>query len=238
MRDPGAIFDRAGTVRRPPARRLLNEGWSYVAYRPAPPDPAGLPHGNGLVVLVVPAFLTNDSFTTPLRAFLRRCGFQPFGWQLGVNWGPTPQLLAGLRRRLTALCRAQAGPIGVIGLSLGGLLARDLAHDRPEAIRHVVTLASPSRLPTASTAELLVRACMHRYSPDIQVARLAQPLPVPTTTIYTRDDGIVASESCRGSGVNEVVLEVGGSHTTIGRNPEVLRPIVERLAASAIVRGP
>jgi hypothetical protein len=234
MHDPGAIFDRTGTIQRPPVQRLLHEGWSYVAYRPAPPDPAELPDGKNLVVLLVPAFLTNDSFTAPLRAYLRRCGFRPFGWQLGVNWGPTPQLLAGLRQRLTTLCREQGGPIGVIGLSLGGLLARDLAHDRPGDIRHIVTLASPSRLPTASSAELLVRVCMHRYSPDLQLARLAQPLPVPTTTIYTRDDGIVASESCRGSGANEVVLEVGGSHTTIGRNPEALRLIVQRLAGSAI----
>ena len=235
MRDPRALFDRTGTVRRPPVARLLHEAWSFVAYRPAAPDAAELPHGHGLIVLVVPAFLTDDPFTLPLRDFLRRCGFRPFGWQLGVNWGPTPHLLAGLRRRLTRLCGEQRGPIGVIGLSLGGLLARDLAHDRADDIRHVVTLASPCRLPTASSAELLVRACMHRYSPDLQLARLAQPLPVPATTIYTRDDGIVSSESCRGSGANEVVLEVGGSHTTIGRNPEALRLMVQRLAASAIV---
>ena len=230
MHDPAAVFDRTGTIQRPPAQRLLHEGWSYVAYRPAPPDPAELPDGNNLVVLLVPAFLTNDSFTAPLRAYLRRCGFRPSGWQLGVNWGPTPRLLAGLRVRLDELCREQGGPVAVIGLSLGGLLARDLAHDRPGDVRHVVTLASPFRLPTASPAEPLVRACMHRYSPEFRLSRLAQPLPVPSTTIYTRDDGIVAWQSCRSDDDHGVVLEVSGSHTTIGRNREARRLIVERLA--------
>jgi pimeloyl-ACP methyl ester carboxylesterase len=228
--DIGAIFDRAGAVRRPPYHRLFNEVWSQLAYHPMRPDPAELPHGRGRIVLVIPAFLTNDWFTAPLRGFIASCGFRPFGWGLGVNWGPTPRLLAGLRERLHGLRREQGGPIAVVGVSLGGLLARDLAHDFPLDVRHVITLAGPSRLPTASTIEVLVRPCIRWYSPAAQLTRVATPLRVPSTSIYTRTDGIVAWESCRIDESNGEVFEVAGSHMTIGRNPEALRIVVQRLA--------
>lgn len=228
--DIGTIFDRTGAVRRPPYRRLFNEVWSQVAYHPVRPDPGELPHGRGRIVLVIPAFLTNDWFTASLRGFVASCGFRPFGWGLGVNWGPTPRLLAGLRERLHLLRREQGGPISVVGLSLGGLLARDLAHDFPQDIRHVITLVGPSRLPTASTIELLVRPFVRWYSPAVQPSRVAAPLQVPSTSIYTLTDGIVAWESCRIDESNGKVFEVAGSHVTIGRNPEALRIVVQRLA--------
>lgn len=228
--DIGTIFDRTGAVRRPPYRRLINEIWSQVAYHPIRPDPDELPHGRGRSVLVIPAFLTNDWFTAPLRDFIARCGFRPFGWGLGVNWGPTPHLLTGLRERLHRLRHEQGGPVAVVGISLGGLLARDLAHDFPQHIHHVITLAGPSRLPTASTIELLVRPFVRWYSPAVQPSRVAAPLQVPSTSVYTQADGIVAWESCRIDESNGAVFEVACSHMTIGRSPEALRIVVRRLA--------
>jgi hypothetical protein len=228
--DIGTIFDRTGAVPRPPYWRLASELWSQIAYHPERPDPRELPRGRGRIVLVVPAFLTNDWFTTPLRGFLAQCGFRPFGWGLGVNWGPTPRLLAGLRQRLHDLRREQGGPIAVVGLSLGGLLARDLAHDFPRDVRHVITLAGPSRLPTASTIEVLVRPFVRWYSPAVQPSRVAAPLQIPSTSVYTRSDGVVAWESCRIDESNGAVFEVACSHVTIGRNPEALSIVVRRLA--------
>src|SRR5579885_2161851 len=146
-------FDRSGRLVRPTYRRLAAEAWSQVSYNPSPPDHRRLPRGNGHVVLVIPAFLTSDAITGPLRRFLQRCGYRAFGWQLGVNWGPTPRILELLRRRLDECCDLEGGPVSVIGLSLGGLLARDLAHDRPQDIDHLVTIVSPYRLPTASHLE-------------------------------------------------------------------------------------
>lgn len=228
MLNAADIFD-ADPARRPGYRRLAPELWSLFTYRPAAPPPESLPNGRGLPVLVVPAFLTGDGFTGRLRAFLTRCGFRAFGWGLGVNWGPTPRLLDGLDRRLADI-RQDYGPVALVGISLGGVLARNLAYERPDDICHVVTVASPFRLPTASNLAPLIRLCALRYSPAIHPARLRFPLPVPATAFYTRSDGIVAWDSCYDANSDDVSVEMQGAHLTLCSNPETLRVLVQRLA--------
>ena len=127
---------------------LWREAWSLVTHFPEP-SRAGI-DGGGHVVLVIPAFLASDRLTRPVHRFLARCGYRPFGWGLGINWGPTPRLLAGLRARLAALAALEGGKVSIVGVSLGGLLARDLAHDRPHQIRQVITLGAACRLPAAT----------------------------------------------------------------------------------------
>ena len=229
MLDLNALLD-AAPARRPPRRLLLAEAWSLAAYRPPPPAAATLARGTGQRVLVVPAFMTGDVFMRGLRAFLDRCGFRAFGWGLGVNWGPTPRILAGLERRLDGL--AADGPVAVVGVSLGGVLARNLAYDRPGGISHVVTVASPFRLPAATTIGSLVRLCAPRYSADVDLARLHQPLPVPSTMIVTRGDGIVDPGSCWTDGAGGHVVHVDGPHLAICRNPDVLRAVAAALAGT------
>jgi pimeloyl-ACP methyl ester carboxylesterase len=231
MHNLDGIFDRSGAVPRPPYAALWREEWSLLTYRPPAPDPAAMPAGRGHVVLVMPAFLTTDGVTRSLRRFLERCGYRAFGWELGVNWGPTPYLLEGLRRRLRQLRALEGGPISLVGVSLGGLLARDLAYDCAADIRRVVTLVSPFHLPTASTIELLIRIAARFYAPDFDFRRLSSPLPVPSTAVFTRDDGIVAWQSCFSDAAGDSV-EVAGPHITICRNPEALRVTAERLARS------
>ena len=225
MLNPASLVDPA-PMRRPPHRLLAAEAWSVVAYRPATPQPSALPRAKGQAVLVIPAFFSGDALTRPLRAMLEQCGLRAFGWGLGVNWGPTPRILDGLARRLDAL--ATDGPVAVVGISLGGVLARDLAHDRPGSVSHVVTVASPFRLPATTSIGPLIRLCARRYSRDVDMARLRQPPPVPSTRICTRDDGIVDPASCWDDGGN--VVHVGGPHLTICRNPDVLCAIVTALA--------
>ena len=223
-------FDRSGRVPRPPYRRLWREVASFCFDYPKAPDPHDFPSGEGHVVLVVPGFLTSDAFTAPLRRFLKSCGYRVFGWGLNVNFGPTPRLVAGLERRFQE-CRALAGgPISVIGISLGGLFARNLAFEHPDDIRQVITLVSPYRLPTASTIEPLVRICAPFFSSEVDIARLATPLPVPSTAVYTREDGLVAWETCRSDEPKGLSVEVAGKHVTICRNPATLRTVGRRLA--------
>jgi pimeloyl-ACP methyl ester carboxylesterase len=225
------IFDRTRTVRRPPYRWLARELFSRAFRYPPPPDPAALPAGNGHVVLVVPAFLTTDMVTRELRRFLARCGYRVHGWGLGVNFGPTPRALAGLRRRVRELAELEGGPISLVGVSLGGVLARDIAHECPQHIRHVVTLVTPFRLPTASTIAPLVHLFAPFYSRDFAYARVAEPLPVSSTAIFSREDGVVAWESCTSDEAHGLSVEVGGPHMTICRNPDALRTVALRLAA-------
>jgi pimeloyl-ACP methyl ester carboxylesterase len=223
------VFARAGRT-RPRYRQLLREIGAAFTYFPALPDPATMPPGGGHVVLVIPAFLVGDSFSQPLRKFLVACGYRALGWELGVNWGPTPALMSGLRRRFAELRAEQGGPITLIGVSLGGLMARYLAYDYPDDVRQVITLASPYNLPTRSTLEPLVRLCAPFYSNSIEIGRLADPLPVPATALFTREDAVVAWESCRDGRANCAAIDVGGPHILICRNPKALVAVAERLA--------
>ncbi|HLJ64375.1 MAG TPA: hypothetical protein VKT70_09725 [Stellaceae bacterium] len=235
MARPNGIFDRTHPVRRPPYRRLLREVWSLAAEFPTPPDPADLPQGRGHVVLIVPGLLSTDTFTSPLRGFLRRCGYRSFGWGLGMNVGPTKRALRGLRARIRELRLIEGGPISIVGVSVGGVLARDAAYDCREDIRQIITLSSPFHLPTASTVEPVFHLCTLFHSSAVDLARLATPLPVRSTAIFTRDDGIVARESCWTEAEASTSIEVRGAHMTLGRNPSVLRLVAERLGSTPLL---
>ena len=121
----------------------------------------------------------------------------------------------------------------IVGVSLGGLLALAVARDHPECVRRVVTLASPFCLPTASSIEPLIRLSALLYPPALDMASLRLPLPVPTTAVYTCDDGIVAWQSCSREEPNCRPVEVRGAHVTICRNPVVLRTLAQALALAA-----
>ena len=235
MSDPltQRYFDTTGRVRRPSYGQLASEVGALLLDHPAPPDSRDLPSGERHVVLVIPAFLTGDWPTSAFRRFLCRCQFRAEGWGLGINWGPTPEILAGLHRRLSELREMEQGPVSLIGISLGGLLARDLAQSRPQDVRRVITMASPWPLPTASTIEPVVQIAARYYSADIDLERLRRPLPMPATSIYTRDDGIVAWQSCRDddvAGETSEGIEVQGAHSTIARNPQAMAAVVRLLA--------
>jgi pimeloyl-ACP methyl ester carboxylesterase len=230
MTDVSAFFDRSGALKRPPITKFLQEFGALLTDRRGPP--AGtLPDGAGRAVLVLPGFMTNDGLTKPLRDFLDANGFRTFGWDHGVNLGPTPAALSHLRMRLDALYELNGGPIALVGVSLGGVLVRNVTYDRPHQVRHVATLASPFRLPTVSPFEPLVRLCGRLYDPSLDIQRLRTPLPVPATAFYTLDDAVVAWQTCLSDDPDCLNIEVGGPHMTICRNPAVLTQLVHRLAA-------
>jgi pimeloyl-ACP methyl ester carboxylesterase len=226
------VFARNGRT-RPRYRQLLREIGAAFTYFPPLPDPAAMPPGGGHVVLIIPAFLVGDSFSQPLRKFLCACGYRAYGWELGINWGPTPALMHGLRQRFAELRAEEGGPITLIGVSLGGLMARYLAYDYPDDVRQVITLASPYNLPTRSTLEPLVRLCAPFYSNSIEIGRLADPLPVPATALFTKEDAVVAWESCQDARENCAAIDVGGPHILICRNPKALVAVAQRLATGA-----
>jgi pimeloyl-ACP methyl ester carboxylesterase len=224
-------FDRTGRIRRPPYHRLLREAYAALTYWPSFPGHSDLPPGQNRVVLFIPAFLTTDAVTRRLRVFLQRCGYRPFGWELGMNFGPTPRLMAEMHKRLVELRALANDRVSLVGVSLGGLMARDLAHDHPNDVRDVITLASPYNLPTASTIEPLIRLFGRFYEPAIDIARLASPLPMRSTALFTRDDGLVAWESCRREEENCSIVQFAGPHLTVCRNPDVLRAVATSLGA-------
>jgi pimeloyl-ACP methyl ester carboxylesterase len=214
---------------------LLLEGRSLLelmAMLAAYPFLRQAPHGDGHPVLVLPAFVTSDFATRMLRGFLRDRGYAAHGWKLGLNRGPTPETVAHLVRRLHELHERYARRVSLIGWSLGGVYARELARAFPAEVRQVITLATPFRNLEAVNVPGFVLA-RRRAHPDEAAfrARLRLPLSVPTTAIYSRTDGIVAWRSCIAEpGPQSESLEVASSHLGIPHHPAVLLTIADRLA--------
>jgi len=197
---------------------------------------ARAPKGDGHPVLILPGLLAGDASTLVLRRYLRQLGYEAHGWGLGRNIGPTPQVVHGIEAKFEALVERHARTVSVIGWSLGGIYARVLARLRPEGVRQVVTLGSPYRLdePSRSRAYRAYTRYSRLHVQDVVVPTsiaAADPLPVPTTSVYSRLDGIVPWESCMEEpGETRESIEVLSSHFGFGHNPAVLWLIADRLA--------
>ena len=229
--DLSGVFDNSGSLRGPSYGDLHREFKSAATYWPKSAPVDGLPRGDGHTVLVIPGLLTTDAFTFALRQFLTRLGYTVEGWHMGFNLGPTPRAIAGLRKRLDRLNQREGGPVSLIGVSMGGILARHLAHEHPDQIRKLATVVSPVRFPTASTLEPLIRVLSPFYSKDVSPRDYARPLQMPVMAVYTKEDGLIAWETCQGADDHCHHVEVEGGHVTICRNPQVHRALAEWLAA-------
>jgi len=216
---------------------LLLEGRTILelaSLLPAAPLLRRAPMGDGHPVLVLPPFFGTDFATRVLRRFLEGRGYEVFGWGLGRNLGPTPEVVQGLAERLTAIRARHGRTVSLIGWSLGGVYARELARSRMVEVRQVITLASPFRDVDAVNVPRFMRVFGNRRPHDRQAevrARMHLPPPVPTTAIYSRSDGIVAWQSCaETSGKRCENVEVESSHLGIAHHPGALLTIADRLA--------
>jgi len=225
-------------IRPPAAALLLLEGralFELAALLPAYPLLRRAPRGDGHPVLVLPGFMASDTSTRALRRFLRDKGYAAHGWRLGRNRGPSEALIGALLERLEQLRVRHGRRVSLIGWSLGGIYARELARAMPDRVRQVITLASPFRdLDAVNVPRFLQRRARRRnpIGDDAAIrSRLREALAVPTTAIFSRTDGIAAGLSCRADPAPQTEsLEVESSHLGIGHHPVVLLTIAERLA--------
>ncbi len=194
---------------------------------------AAAPRGEGELVLVFPGMGVGDFSTRPLRRYLRRHGFDARGWGLGRNPPDAAATLARLLPRLEALVLETRSPVALVGWSLGGVLARELARLRPDLVRAVVTLGSPVVGGLRHTA---IAGFYRIQGWDIEeIDRLVGaaneiPIRVPVTAIWSRRDGIVAWQAAVDSttpGASN--LEATSCHWALGLDPEVLAVLPERL---------
>ncbi len=191
--------------------------------------------GDGQPVLVLPGWLASDRSTRTLRWFLRNRGYGAHGWHLGVNWGPTPDIRTGLATRLAELRQRHGRTVSIVGWSLGGIYARDLALQVPEMVRSVITLGSPFTNDTRATnATRLYEALSGEGADDFPEIRqaIAGDLPVPATSIFSRTDGIVnwKTTQLRPSPTAENIEVHLASHIGLGVNPAALWAVADRLA--------
>jgi pimeloyl-ACP methyl ester carboxylesterase len=225
------------SIAPPPRHLLLLEPRALVelaALLPALPFLRRAPRGDGHPVLVLPGFMASDFSTRAMRAFLRDRGYRAHGWKLGRNLGPSAETVDAMVARLRDLRERYERRVSLVGWSLGGVYARELARNFPADVRQVITLASPFQSLEAVNVPRFLRSAGHRRSSIAETEvreRLKQPLPVPSTALFSRSDGIVAWRSCvQDEGAASENIEVASSHLGIGHNPVALLIIADRLA--------
>lgn len=224
---------------RPSKLLLLAEGraiYDAAAGLPVVALKKFLRQGDNHPVLVFPGFLASSRSTRPLRNFLADLGYRAHRWKLGYNMGYSYKLHYGMRDRVTELVERYGEKISLVGWSLGGVYARELAREMPDIVRQVVTMGSPFRgHPSSSNVYRIFNMFTevpYDEMPNSFLQHMAHPPPVPTTALYTRGDGVVAWQSTVEISDRHDVenIHVGGAHMGLGFNPRVLLVLADRLA--------
>ncbi|TPE61757.1 alpha/beta hydrolase [Sandaracinobacter neustonicus] len=192
-----------------------------------------LPQWPSRHVLVLPGLLSGDWATAPMRGVLSAIGHKVEGWQLGRNMGLRPGRFEQLESRFLTFSARAREPVALIGWSLGGLYAVELARRHPQEVRQVITMGSPvSGLLTANNAwKLYERVAGHALqSAPVDWQPGALPM-VPFTAIAALGDGIVHPKAAHARPGPEVEnLHVPGTHSGLGWNPHAIRLVADRLA--------
>ncbi len=227
---------RHDKLRAPNALLMLLEGRApleMAALLAANPWLRKVPRGDGHPVVVFPGLGANDFTTRPLRNFLDRLGYATHPWGEGFNFGPNVDVLERCNAHVRTLFERGAQPVSLIGWSLGGVYARELAKELPAHVRCVITLGTPfTGHPRATNAWRLFELLSGQDAHDpAMLAQVRTPPPVPTTSIFSRSDGVVSWRCSlnEASPMSENV-EVVASHFGMGMNPTVLYAVADRLA--------
>ena len=193
------------------------------------------PRGDGHPVLTLPGFLASDLSMAPMRRYLKELGYDTHAWRMGRNTGGIARMQSGLFDRLNEIHVVTGRKVSIVGWSLGGIYARHLALQAPNMVRCVVTLGSPfANDVRATNATRLYEALSGEtveQNSELQQA-IAGDLPVPTTSNYSRSDGIVNWRTCllRPSDRAENIEVHLASHIGLGVNPAALWAVADRLA--------
>jgi pimeloyl-ACP methyl ester carboxylesterase len=229
------------------ARRALEKspGLGYLlAEARAPIEAAALlptlplllraPRGDGHHVVAIPPFGAGDGFTVVMRRYLSQLGYHVHPWSrseiLALHRLSTVAL-----KRVAEVAKVAGGPVSMIGHSLGGIYAREIARAAPQHVRRVITLGSPFGGDLKSNVvwpmyESITGTRIDGIPPEV-LERMNKPLPVASTAIYSRSDGVVAWHSCIDEEApNSENVKVPGSHIGLLHNPAALYVVADRLA--------
>lgn len=195
--------------------------------------------GDGHPILVLPGFMATDTSTKPIRRYLDSLGYEAYTWDLGRNTAKI-KFIELLIDRLVEVSEYHEEPVSLIGWSLGGVFARQLAKAKPEMVRQVITLGSPFQgihqpNNVAWVYNLISGGKRIKDIDPVLFENIPLPAPVPTTAIYTKEDGIVPWELCVEKEETAIHqnIQVRGSHLGLGVNHAVLDIIADRLQYSA-----
>jgi pimeloyl-ACP methyl ester carboxylesterase len=227
-----------GRLRPPPLSLLLAEVRGIFEFNGSlllAPLLLQAPRGDSHPVLTLPGFLASDLSMAPMRRYLKELGYDAYAWNKGRNIGGVLRMRSALRDRLAEVYTATGRKVSIVGWSLGGVYARDLALQAPDMVRSVVTLGSPfANDIRATNATRLYEALSGEAVEDNVELRnaIAGDLPVPTTSIYSRTDGVVNWQTCllRPSDTAENIEVYLASHIGLGVNAAALWAVADRLA--------
>ena len=184
---------------------------------------------DGPPALVIPGFIATDRTTMELRRALAAAGFRVHPWRLGWNKGATADLIERLQHSLDQV--GDQGKVLVVGWSLGGVFARELARAVPERVRAVATLGSPfSGDPKLNNVWRLYEKIAGHPVDQPPIPRLFDKPPVPTLAIWSRRDGIIAAEAARGQPEeSDKAVEISSSHMGFGVSRRGTRAAVREI---------
>lgn len=201
----------------------------------AGPRLSAAPRGDGHLVVDIPGWRAPELTGAPMRGYLRHLGYDARGWGFGTNTGDPRRDVQRLAGRVLELVEEKGSPASLVGWSLGGVIAREVARRHPEAVRRVITYGTPVAGGAAHTT--ISRAYGRGDSGDAdRVARrldAASPIRVPLTVLFSKRDGVVAWQACidhATPGVEHV--EVSSTHLGMGFDPDVWAVVADRLASS------
>lgn len=205
---------------------------SHALYREQLRD---APRGDGRPIMVLPGLVNSDLSNFVMRGFLNRLGYHAVGWGLGRNFGvravgAEAELLIA---KVEALFEERGEKVTLIGVSLGGIMARIVAHRRPDLVREVITVSSPFAGPPTATNvwmafELLTGEKIGDAAVKARGAEAAALLDVPTTAIWSRSDGLVNGMICHDEHCR--AIEIQSSHMGVQLKPATLLAIAGVLA--------
>lgn len=214
----------------------LRAPWELWSVLPSWPLLSKAPAGDGHPVLVFPGLSASDGSTLLLRAYLKRLGYDVSGWNQGFNFGPRAGVLESAKQQIRDLAQSSGQKVSLVGWSLGGVYARELAKELPDMVRSVITMGTPfAGAHTSTNAWKLYELTSGRsITQEVEQFDLPTAPPVPTTSIYSRTDGVVAWEASlqAPSKKNPATenIEVFASHIGLGLNPSVWWAVADRLA--------
>ena len=224
------------TIRPPGAHLMALESlavWEHAAGIAAWPLLRLAPRGDGHPVLVLPGLGASDSSTALLRQYLTQQGYVTHGWELGRNLGPQGGKLEAMRQRVVDLKAEHGRKVSIVGWSLGGIYARELAKMEAASVRSVITLGTgfAGNLKATNASSFYEFVSGEKVGTTDFHRQLAVDPSVPTTSIYSRTDGVVAWQ-CSVLEESPIAenIEVRASHIGMGGNPAVLLAVADRLA--------
>jgi dienelactone hydrolase len=173
--------------------------------------------------------VAHDRTTEPLREALGEAGWRVHGWDMGFNLGVRADTVERLESRLEAICRD--GPVLVVGWSLGGVFARELARAVPDRVRAVVTLGSPfSGDPKQNNVWRAYEMIARHKVDDPPIPRITEKPPVPHLAIWSRRDGLIAPRSARGlEHERDEEVELDCHHMAFGISKRAARNVVREI---------